>query len=72
MSRQDQHFRLRLPPAMKSWIAEEARRNLRSITAEINFILAQRMNAATGKTLGRDPVAAPINHGFRGTADDRT
>ena len=35
MSREDSHFRLRIPPDLKERVAGQARTNRRSITAEI-------------------------------------
>lgn len=57
MSKADQHFRLRIAPDIKAWIAAQAARNLRSITAEINFALRERM-AATGDSFAGDAPAA--------------
>jgi len=60
MSREDLHFRLRIAPDIKAWIAAQAARNLRSMTAEINFALRERM-AATGDMVGADAPAAALN-----------
>ncbi|RYE60941.1 MAG: Arc family DNA-binding protein [Hyphomicrobiales bacterium] len=60
MAREDEHFRLRIPSVEKQFIREQARRNLRSMTAEINFIIRERMmSAATGtKAFETGPAAA--------------
>jgi hypothetical protein len=58
MSREDLHFRLRIAPDIKAWIAAQAARNLRSITAEINFALRERMAATGDSFAGTAPAAA--------------
>ncbi len=45
MARTDPHFRLRIDPEIKQWIKKVAAQNFRSITAEINFALKERMEA---------------------------
>jgi hypothetical protein len=49
MSRQDEHFRLRLPSDLKEFVREQARENQRSMTGEIVFALGQYRKAASGQ-----------------------
>lgn len=66
MAREDGYFRLRLPAEIKDWVAMQAERNFRSMTAEINFALRERM-ATTGEGLGnRAPVAASDETALQG------
>lgn len=60
MGREASHFRLRIAPDIKEWIAACAARNLRSMTAEINFALRERM-AATGEGFADTAPAAALN-----------
>lgn len=62
MSREDTHFRLRLPEAEKAFVREEAKRNSRSMTGEIIQAIRARMQAATGEGLGNRAPAAAQNH----------
>lgn len=72
MSREDLHFRLRIAPDIKEWIAAAAARNLRSMTAEINFALRERMMAATGDSFAGDaPAAASDTSARQGAAIDQ-
>ena len=68
MSREDLHFRLRIAPDIKAWIAVQAARNLRSMTAEINFALRERM-AATGEGFADTAPAAARDTSARQGAD---
>ncbi|MEN6631787.1 MAG: Arc family DNA-binding protein [Candidatus Polarisedimenticolia bacterium] len=61
MARIDGHFRLRLPDDVKEWVRRNAERNMRSMTAEINFALRERMEAATGAKFGDQTPAAALN-----------
>lgn len=56
MAREDAHFRLRLPHDVKAWLAGEAKREIRSITAQIVFVLRKEM--AAGEDFGEDAPAA--------------
>lgn len=47
-----------MPEDLKAWIASEAARNLRSMTAEIVFALRERMAATGDQLAGNAPVAA--------------
>ncbi|MCO5072129.1 MAG: Arc family DNA-binding protein [Rhizobiaceae bacterium] len=58
MARDDGHFRLRIPDDVKDWIRGTAARNMRSMTAEINYALRERMRAATGEGVGNHAPAA--------------
>jgi len=67
MARIDEHFRLRIPTQTKEWIRDRARKNMRSMTAEILFILNERMNVATGEGLRNSaPVASSNNAALQG------
>ncbi|CAB4324928.1 Arc family DNA-binding protein [Brucella sp. 191011898] len=69
MARIDEHFRLRIPAQTKKWIRDQARENMRSMTAEILFILNERMNGATGEGLRNSaPVASSNNTALQGGA----
>jgi len=68
MAREDQHFRLRIAPDIKEWVAAQAARNFRSVTAEINFALRERM-AATGEGLVNQAPAAARDTSARQGAD---
>jgi hypothetical protein len=46
MARSDPHFRLRIQPDVKEWLRKRAAQNLRSITAEMNFLLREQMERA--------------------------
>jgi hypothetical protein len=43
MKATDPSFKLRIPPAVKEWLADEAERNQRTQSAEIIFCLKQEM-----------------------------
>lgn len=43
MSRTDPGLRVRIPPEMKSWLEEQATKNLRSMSAEVVLSVRQRM-----------------------------
>jgi hypothetical protein len=45
MSREDHIFRLRIKHSIMDWLREQAPRNHRSVTAEINFILEKEMQS---------------------------
>lgn len=49
MSRDDLHFRLRIPKDIKSWVKETASNNRRSMTSEIVFILETAMKKQKGE-----------------------
>jgi len=49
MSREDQHFRLRIPELVKAWVKEQADMNRRSMTAQIVFILEDEMKKEKGE-----------------------
>ncbi|WP_369521930.1 Arc family DNA-binding protein [Brucella anthropi] len=49
MSRDDLHFRLRIPEGIKTWIKEKAGENRRSMTSEIIFILETAMKKEKGE-----------------------
>ena len=51
-------FNLRLPPDLRAWLEDEARKNLRSLNNEIIFKLAQSKAAAEcgEKTPGHQPI----------------
>ncbi|MEH6721685.1 MAG: Arc family DNA-binding protein [Aurantimonas endophytica] len=59
MSRDDTHFRLRLPEEEKAFIREQASRNLRSMTAEIIFTIRDRMQQMKSRTAGEPLKTAP-------------
>lgn len=61
MSREDSHFRLRLPEAERQFIREEAKRNSRSMTGEIIQAIRARMQAATGRVSQAISPAAALN-----------
>lgn len=63
MSREDEHFRLRIPGDIKKWVRARSVNNMRSMTAEIIFILREKMSAATGEGLANTaPAAASSNN----------
>jgi hypothetical protein len=43
MAQNDTIMRIRLPADLKSWLSDEAERNLRSLNAEVVFMLRDRM-----------------------------
>ncbi|MDX5592596.1 FitA-like ribbon-helix-helix domain-containing protein [Pseudovibrio sp. SPO723] len=43
MQKESDYFRLRVPEKTKVWVRERAAENMRSMTAEINHILATEM-----------------------------
>lgn len=43
VSKEDGQFRLRMPEDIKDWIRVRAKANMRSMTAEIIFILNEKM-----------------------------
>jgi plasmid stability protein len=43
MSRDDLHFRLRIPEEIKEWVRVQAEANRRSMTSEIVFLLETAM-----------------------------
>jgi len=47
MKQTDAQLRIRIPPDVKSWLEQEAARNLRSMSAEIVIILRDKMEAST-------------------------
>lgn len=53
-------FGLRMPLVLKNWLQSQARSNNRSMNAEINFALTERMEAAAAGTSPEkaDPAAA--------------
>lgn len=61
MARTDPHFRLRIEPQLRDWVAAQAAKNRRSLTAEINSALHERMTAATGDSFAGDAPAAAQN-----------
>lgn len=54
MAKDDPQMKIRLPADVKEWLAEAARRNLRSQTAEIVLALREKMqtSAEVSKTDG--------------------
>ena len=56
MAREDDYFRLRMPRDVKAWLAEVSKREVRSITAQIVFLLRKEM--AAGEDFGRCAPAA--------------
>lgn len=48
MTKEDKHFRVRLPEDLKEFIRESARINRRSMTGEIVFALGQYKKMAPG------------------------
>lgn len=56
MSRDDEHFRLRLPRDLKALLKAEAERNVRSLTAQIVFALKKEM-AARAEPASTTPAA---------------
>lgn len=62
MTREDLHFRLRIPEAVKAWIEDAARENHRSMTAEIVASLEEKYPAPARDLVaisreGRDETA---------------
>lgn len=62
MSREDAHFRLRLPHDVKAWLAKEASREIRSVTSQIIYVLRKEMAAgdepaSTAPAAGNDNAA---------------
>lgn len=44
---------LRTPPDLATWLKQEAKRNMRSVNAEVNWLLEQvRVNGITVKSSG--------------------
>lgn len=67
MTRDDSHFRLRIPEDVKQWIKVSAERNMRSMTAEINFALRERMQAVAGEgSKAKTPAAADRTDALQG------
>lgn len=61
MNRNDPQLRVRLPKDAKDWVQEQARKNLRTQSAEIELAIRDRM-AATGDIVqDQAPVAVPTN-----------
>lgn len=56
MGREDKHFRLRIPDDLMEWVKARAARNLRSVTAEVVFLLREEM-VAGGTRGGASPNA---------------
>ncbi|KAA0686003.1 hypothetical protein DTW90_34520 [Neorhizobium sp. P12A] len=56
-------YKLNLPLELDLWVTSEAKRMLRSKSAQIVSILSERMAAATGEEIGvKAPAAASINN----------
>ncbi|WP_323012889.1 Arc family DNA-binding protein [Devosia sp.] len=70
MSRDDGHFRLRIPNDVKRWVKASAEQNMRSITAEIIFTLKEKMEKAAGDEIGVMAPAAHINQGSGSSSDE--
>lgn len=61
--RQIKQFKINLPEDVKRWVSRRAEENLRSQTAEIIFIIREKMAAATGEGLANTaPAAASSNN----------
>lgn len=61
MTHADPQFKLRFPLEVKEWLEKEASRNLRSVTAEINIAIRERMERETvgHHGLGNQPHRQP-------------
>jgi hypothetical protein len=64
-------MRLRLPGDVKAWVAAQAKKNLRSLNAEVLAALKEKI-AATGRSLATEPVAAALNNHQETIDADRT
>lgn len=58
MTRNDTQFKLRFPQEVKEWLEKEAARNLRSLNAEVNVAIRDKMergaaHAATNEKTGQ-------------------
>lgn len=62
MSRNDSHFRLRLPEAERAFVKREAEKNSRSMTGEIIQAIRARMQAAAGAVSANSSPAAAHSH----------
>lgn len=45
MAREDAHLRIRLPHDVKAWLKEQAKKNIRTQSAEITIALREKMEA---------------------------
>lgn len=63
MKQTDPQMRLRLPGDVKAWVAAQAKKNLRSLNAEVLAALKEKI-AATGNEIGvlAPAAAATTNH----------
>ena len=69
MARVDDHFRLRIPSDVKEWVKQRAAENVRSITAEVVFLLKEKMQQETGVSSGNSsPVSDRNNAALAGGA----
>jgi hypothetical protein len=48
MQESDAQLRIRLPRDIKDWLAEEAKKNLRTQSAEVTVLLREKMAAQEG------------------------
>ena len=51
MKSADTQVRIRLPNDLKAWVEKEAKKNLRSVNAEVVFVLRDRMAEQQPSTL---------------------
>lgn len=55
-------MKIRLPLSVKEFIEKEAKKNLRSMNAEIVFLIRQNMEKAAGEQIGVQAPAANNQH----------
>lgn len=55
-------MKIRLPLREKDFIELEANKNVRSMNAEIIFLIREKMEAAAGEQIGVQPPAANNQH----------
>lgn len=62
MGRLDSQMRIRISEAEKLFIEKEAKKNLRSINAEIVFLIREKMEKAAGEQIAVQAPAANNQH----------
>lgn len=58
---QSQQFKLNIPVDLKRWVAAEAAKSMRSQSAQIIFLLREKMQTTAGNSLQATDPAVAVN-----------